>query len=66
MVIFLTFHTSTRGQQICADTSKITSCKVNIPNRRFGLIQKSKLVGVSSVKKQNFKGATLKISKSQF
>lgn len=46
-----TYHVRSFGVQLCPDTSKITSCKVTIPNRRSGFIQKSKEVEVSKINK---------------
>lgn len=41
--IFVTITAITNdgfGQQVCLDTSKITSCKLTLPNRKSAIFQK--------------------------
>ena len=37
------------GQQVCPDTSKITSCKLVIPNRKSAIFQKITVLNKSKV-----------------
>ena len=37
------------GQQVCSDTSKITSCKLTIPNRKSAIFQKIQVLNKSKV-----------------
>ena len=37
------------GQQVCLDTSKITSCKLTIPNRKSAIFQKIPVLNKSKV-----------------
>ena len=37
------------GQQVCPDTSKITSCRVGIPNRKTAIFQKISVLNKSKV-----------------
>jgi hypothetical protein len=37
------------GQQVCSDTSKITSCKLTIPNRKSAIFQKIPVLNKSKV-----------------
>jgi hypothetical protein len=37
------------GQQFCPDTSKITSCRVRIPNRKTAIFQKISVLNKSKV-----------------
>ena len=37
------------GQQVCSDTSKITSCKLVIPNRKSAIFQKIPVLNKSKV-----------------
>jgi hypothetical protein len=40
------------GQQVCPDTSKITSCKVGIPNRKTAIFQKIPVLNKSKVENE--------------
>ena len=40
------------GQQVCPDTSKITSCRVGIPNRKTAIFQKIPVLNKSKVENQ--------------
>ena len=40
------------GQQACPDTSKITSCRVGIPNRKTAIFQKIPVLNKSKVENQ--------------
>ena len=37
------------GQQVCPDTSKITSCKLTMPNRKSAIFQKIPVLNKSKV-----------------
>ena len=37
------------GQQVCPDTSKITSCRVRIPNRKTAIFQKIPVLNKSKL-----------------
>ena len=37
------------GQQVCPDTSKITSCKLTIPNRKSAIFRKISVLNKSKV-----------------
>lgn len=39
-LIIATFINQGYGQQVCPDTSKITSCKLGMPNRKTAIFQK--------------------------
>ena len=40
------------GQQVCPDTSKITSCRVGIPNRKTAIFQKIPVLNKSKVENE--------------
>ena len=40
------------GQQVCPDTSKITSCRVRIPNRKTAIFQKIPVLNKSKVENE--------------
>ena len=48
------------GQQVCSDTSKITSCKLTIPNRKSAIFQKIPVLNKSKV--ENKKQALIDLS----
>jgi len=50
--IFVTITAITNdgfGQEVCLDTSKITSCKLTIPNRKSAIFQKIQALYKSKV-----------------
>jgi hypothetical protein len=48
-LIIATFINDGFGQQVCPDTSKITSCRVGIPNRKTAIFQKIPVLNNSKV-----------------
>ena len=40
------------GQKVCPDTSKITSCRVGIPNRKTAIFQKIPVLNNSKVENE--------------
>jgi AAA+ ATPase superfamily predicted ATPase len=48
------------GQQVCSDTSKITSCKLTIPNRKSAIFQKIPVLNKSKV--ENKKQTVINLS----
>jgi len=40
------------GQQACPDTSKITSCRVRIPNRKTAIFQKIPVLNKSKIENE--------------
>lgn len=51
-LIISTFINDGFGQQVCPDTSKITSCRVGIPNRKTAIFQKIPVLNKSKVKNE--------------
>ena len=48
-VIIAAYINNGFGQQVCPDTSKITSCKLTIPNRKSAIFQKIQALNKSKV-----------------
>jgi hypothetical protein len=48
-VIIAAYINNGFGQQVCPDTSKITSCKLTIPNRKSAIFQKIQALYKSKV-----------------
>jgi hypothetical protein len=48
-VIIAAYINDGYGQQVCPDTSKITSCKLTIPNRKSAIFQKIPVLNKSKV-----------------
>jgi hypothetical protein len=48
-LIIATYINDGYGQQVCSDTSKITSCKLTIPNRKSAIFQKIPVLNKSKV-----------------
>ena len=51
-LIIATFINQGYGQQVCSDTSKITSCKLGIPNRKTAIFQKITFLNKSKVENE--------------
>lgn len=51
-LIIATFINDGFGQQVCPDTSKITSCKLGIPNRKTAIFQKIPVLNNSKVENE--------------